>query len=196
MASTNLGTYFFDALSKAIRQGVMPKKSKESTEWFRNQAQSVAKMNRTDFIKTGAKKHTPSNIEIGNMYLFNYDPKHKKTLPVYDTFPLIFPFSIQKDRFYGINLHYLAPADRAKLMDALGSIANNDRYDETTKLGLSWQVLKQVAKGKKYEETVHCYLRKHVKSSMKYITPLSWEYTMMLPLARFKGPRAAEFRGH
>ena len=193
---TNTGTYFFDALTKAIRQGITPKKSKASTEWLRNHAMGIEKMNRSEFTKVRTLSHSPNQMEIGNMYLFNYDPKHKKTLDVYDTFPLIFPFSMQKDRFYGINMHYLKPLDRARLMDALHSIANNDKYDRTTKLEISWQVIKQAAKGKRYEETVHCYLKKHVKSAMKYIEPLSWDYVLLLPLSRFKGPKAGNYAGH
>ena len=39
----------------------------------------------------------------GYMDAFYYDPKHKATLPYYDKFPLIFPLSVGKDFFIGIN---------------------------------------------------------------------------------------------
>ena len=195
MSKTNVGKYFFDALVRSIQQGIVPKKAKESTNWWRTEAQKVDKLNKAEFIRTG-ESASPGSMEIGHMYLFNYDPKHKLKLPVYDTFPLIFPFSKTEDRFWGINLHYLPPKDRARLMDALMTITNNDKYDKTTKLELSYSVLKQVAKGKKYEETIHCYINKHVKSRMKRINPLAWEYTIMLPLAKFRGKDASKYRGH
>ena len=44
---------------------------------------------------------------LGRMYMFYYDPKHKKTLKTYDRFPLIFPIKKESDGFIGMNFHYL-----------------------------------------------------------------------------------------
>ena len=41
--------------------------------------------------------------------MFFYDPKYKKTLPYYDTFPLVLPLERIPGGFAGINFHYLRP---------------------------------------------------------------------------------------
>ena len=57
------------------------------------------------------------------MNMFFYDPKHKDTLPYYDRFPLSVIIGPAKGGFYGLNLHYLPPVLRAKMLDALMDIA-------------------------------------------------------------------------
>ena len=58
-----------------------------------------------------------------------YDAKHKATLPYYDGFPLILMLGPAKGGFMGLNLHYLPPVVRARLLDAVlaekGSITIN-----------------------------------------------------------------------
>lgn len=130
------------------------------------------------------------------MYLFNYDPKWKKELPIWDTHPIVFPFTVLQDRFYGLNLHYLPHKQRAYLMDILDTIKNNNRYDTTTKLKLSWKVLKEIAKREDYEVTIHCYLKKHIKSRLKYVLPMEWHYTAFLPLASWQGPEREKYRAY
>jgi hypothetical protein len=70
--------------------------------------------------------NTIDEKSIGKMYTFFYDPKHKETLPYYDLFPLIFVVGPAAGGFLGINLHYLPPVLRAKLMDSLYQILNNN----------------------------------------------------------------------
>lgn len=197
--ATKLSTHFHDILKTGLRKRIIPAKSKEARDWYRQAAREVTgRYNKRDFI-TGAhddKKIAKSSIAPGDMVLFNYDPKHKKTLPIYDTFPLIFPFSIDdKGRIYGINMHYLTKDKRAKLMDALHTITNNQKYDRSTKLKISYKILKNLAGVKGWEETIHCYLPSHIKSRVRKIDPRSWDSVLMLPLAKWNGPKAAQYQG-
>jgi hypothetical protein len=62
------------------------------------------------------------------MYCFFYEAKNKDdpdVLPYWDRFPLIFPIDIKGDRLLSMNLHYLPPFHRAKLMDALYTTSNS-----------------------------------------------------------------------
>ena len=120
------------------------------------------------------------------MYCFSYDAKWKDVLPYWDKFPLIFPISFKTDRMLGINLHYLPPGMRAKLMDALYTTMNNDRYDKTTKLKISYEILNGAAQFKLFKPCVKCYLFNHVKSPFMNINVNMWDYTLLLPLARFQ----------
>ena len=192
--------HFHDALVTGIRKRIIPNKTKESRDWYREVAKEITSANRSKFIKDQdpaiRQRHTPNKgLEIGSMYTFNYDPKWKKELPIYDTFPLIFPFHIESDRFLGLNMHYLPPAGRAQLMDVLYTITNNTKYNHSTKLKLSYQVLKNIAKKEAYAPTIHMYLKKHVKSKLRWIAPVEWDYTLMLPLAKWNGPDKEKYRG-
>jgi hypothetical protein len=124
------------------------------------------------------------------MYFFNYDPKYKDILPYYDTFPLVFPIEIpypgSEPGFLGINLHYLSPFLRAKLMDALYQTLNNKKYDKTTKLQIDYQILKGAGQFKYFKPCVKHYLFSHVRSPFQYIPPNNWDYVMILPMARFQ----------
>lgn len=136
---------------------------------------------RTRFLKTtviGADS-------IGKMLLFFYDPKTKKELPYYDRFPLIFPIESYKDGFLGINMHYLSPFQRAKLMDALYSIAESPRTPQQ-KLSLSYGVLKGASKFKLFKPCVKRYLYSHVRSRFFDVRPEEWDTVLVLPIERFE----------
>ena len=120
------------------------------------------------------------------MYFFGYDPKHAATLKYYDIFPLIYPIDFKNDRFLGINLHYLPPYLRARLMDSLYQVLNNDKYDKTTKLQINYQILKNTGQYKYFKPCLHMYLFSHVRSPFQYIEPKFWDYVALLPLERFK----------
>ena len=67
-------------------------------------------------------------------------------LPYYDRFPLVIPIEQHSDGFLGLNLHYINPKQRIILLDKLSEFANNSAYDATTKLRLSYAMLKQASK--------------------------------------------------
>jgi hypothetical protein len=160
----------------------------ELRDWFRDKAlqltSSQTSINRT-LNRQGAKASTVPTARIGRMLMYRYDPKHKATLPYYDKFPIIFPIEKYKDGWLGINLHYLPPVYRARLMDALYDLINNDQYDETTKLKISYKLLANVAKTRYFRPCIKRYLFSHVKSSLVEIDPKEWDYCAFLPLARF-----------
>jgi hypothetical protein len=121
------------------------------------------------------------------MYMFFYDPKHKDTLPYYDQFPLIFVIGDAKGGFMGLNLHYLPPILRAKLLDGLIDLKNNDKYNETTRLKLSYELLNGSSKFKEFKPTIKHYLTAHVKSRLALVPPSEWEIATFLPMAQWKG---------
>jgi hypothetical protein len=154
---------------------------KQNLNWYAN---LVRTMNSRD-TKLFKSYATP---EIGNMYLYMYDPKHKATLPVYDVFPLVFPIEEYSDGFLGINMHYLPPVARARLLDALMVLANNDKLDKTTKLEISYNTLANASNMfKGYNNCVKRYLFSQMRSSFHLIYPTDWPKVTMLPLQRFVG---------
>ena len=185
---------FDDILLRGVRSGQMPARTDASREWYRQQAKDTTRpQSRPEkMIKEIGKERARGRFELGNMYMFNYDPKHKATLPYYDRFPLIFPINRAKGGFMGINMHYLPPVLRAKLMDALYETSNNKYYDETTKLKLSYQTLAGATKFKEFKPCVKHYLTGQLRSRLIYISPTEWDVALFLPTARFVGATQAQ----
>jgi len=121
--------------------------------------------------------------------MYYYDAKTKEQLPYFDRFPLVFPFKTVQGGFYGLNMHYIPLTYRAVLMDALYDIANNRKYDETTRLKLSYDVLDKAAKFRFFKPCVKRYLTGQMRSKFLYVYPSEWDIALFLPLERFQGAR-------
>jgi hypothetical protein len=186
-----LAQIFDQILLKGIKSGQVPARTSTARVWYREQAKKAGKINETTLMRD--KDNTFENqFRIGNLYAFYYDPKHKKTLPYYDRFPLIFPINRAAGGFLGINFHYLPLPLRAKLMDNLYDIVNNDKYDETTKLKISYDVLNGATKYKEFRPTIKHYLTKQIRSKLLYINPVEWDIALFLDTARFEGATKTE----
>jgi len=182
---------FDDILLRGIRDGQVPARTAEAREWYRQQAQQVTKsaVRGEKLIREMGSDRYENRFRLGHMYMFAYDPKHKDTLPYYDRFPLIFPINKAKGGFLGINMHYLPPQLRAQLMDSLYTVVSNKRYDETTKLRLSYDVLSGASKFRLFKPTVKHYLTRQVRTRLVYINPTEWDVALFLPTQKFVGAR-------
>jgi hypothetical protein len=160
----------------------------KSRAWFDNRVRDMHYVSQVPeaSLMRGDQKSKGARILPGHLYMYVYDPKHKATLPYYDTFPLVFPFRAEKDGFYGINVHYLPYALRAKLMGRLLDLKNNERFDETTRLKLQWQFLSSSAKFSMVAPCVKHYLYSHVRSPFKAVHSTDWATAMLLPVEGFQ----------
>jgi len=177
---------FDEILTKGVRAGQIPARESKARDWYRETAKSYKRVNEGKLMR-GDKDRLTTRPLIGHMYMYYYEAKHAQTLPYYDRFPLVFPFRKVKGGFYGINLHYLPLAYRAKLMDSLYEISNNTRYDESTKLNLSYKVLSSAAKYRYFKPCVKRYLTSQLRSQFMYIYPSEWDIALFMPLERFQG---------
>lgn len=126
-----------------------------------------------------------NRITPGSLYMFFYDPKHKATLPYYDTFPLVFPYRAIPGGFMGLNMHYLPYQLRSRLLDGLLKFTNNTRMDKTTKLKFNWDLITSVAALAPAKACIKHYLSTHVMTQFKKIEIDHWPTAMMLPVERF-----------
>ena len=181
---------FDEILAKGIRSGQIPARTQQSRDWFRTTARKT-KVTPESVIRSERTRYK-NRVSMGKMYLFNYDPKHKATLPYYDRYPLIFPVQPADGGFYGINMHYLPHVLRARLMDALYSLSSNKRYDEKTRLKLSYNILNSVTKYKAFKPTFKRYLTNHVRSRFIEISSAEWDIALMMPLQKFAKASAGE----
>ena len=174
---------FDEILAQGVRAGQLPARTQQSRDWFRDTA-TKTKVTPESVIR-GEKARYKNRVIMGKMYLFNYDPIYIETLPYYDRYPLIFPVEKTDNGFYGINMHYLPLKLRAVLMDALYSLSRDKRYDEKTRLKLSYGILNSVAKYKAFRPTFKRYLTNHVRSRFIEISSAEWDIALMLPLQKF-----------
>ena len=147
---------------EAFRAGITPR-SRESMDWFRRKAQSMGRVNRRQLMNQDPVELRNRGV-LGNMYMYFYDPKTKDTLPYYDSFPLTIVVGPAPGGFYGLNLHYLPPVLRARMLDGLMDVTNNKNYDETTKFQVRYNMLQRTSKLKYFKPCFKHYLNEHVRS--------------------------------
>ena len=110
----------------------------KSTAWFRDKIAEFGQPSAMQLIRDGKQNTRPF---YGNLNMFFYDPKFKKTLPYYDRFPLVLPIERYSDGFLGINLHYLPMTLRLQLLDNLVDYSNNTKFDESTIIDANYSQL-------------------------------------------------------
>lgn len=184
-----MASYIFQQLGERGRaEGIDEMtRRRDARKWFRSAALKVHRVNKN--LMLDDKENLVNLIDvnsIGKMYMFSYNPKLKDILPYYDMFPLVFPIDLRKDGFLGINLHYLPPVLRAKLMNAIYQTINNTAYNNTTKLQISYSILKNASKYRYFKPCIKQYLSTHVQSSYLNIEPNNWDAALMLPTEQFK----------
>ena len=106
---------YFDKISKQIKTG------NEPYTWYRNRIKELGVPNTAELcvlVNLARRPHGLDRGNIVNLNMFIYSPKFAKTLPYYDTFPLVMPLELAEGGFYGLNFHYLPYALRARLLDA------------------------------------------------------------------------------
>lgn len=187
MVSTIFTGRFTDTVSKRFNKGDV-----ELRDWFRDKALQVTSKNTniTRLVnKQSSKANAVPNVRIGRLVMYRYDPKWKDELPYYDRFPMIFPIELYDNGWLGVNMHYLPPVYRARLMDALWDTANNASYDETMKLRVSYEIMKSASQFKYFKPCIKRYLTTHIRSPLMEIDVNEWDYALFLPLARFAKAR-------
>jgi|TARA_R110000744_G_C19202079_1_gene545055 hypothetical protein len=158
----------------------------KSTQWYKDKIKEFGKPGAMDLIRDGKRSNKPF---YGRMNMFFYDPKYKKTLPYYDTFPLVLPLEFYSDGFLGINFHYLPIPLRIKLLDGLVDYSNNNNFDESTRLVVDYSKLKSL---NIIKPTLHRYLAGQTKSQFRRIDADEFTVAALLPVQRFKKASAAE----
>jgi hypothetical protein len=161
----------------------MAKKEQESVDWLIGRARSAAGY-RNNIINNSDRSR--SSTVIGKMYFFIYDPKHKDKLPIYDKFPLVFPIERYPDGFLGLNLHYLNTNERSALLNRLTEYRTNNKYNETTKLRLSYDLLASTKNlNSLMRPCIKRYLFTQVRSNFIEITANEWSNAINLPVQNF-----------
>jgi len=173
---------------EAFRAGINPR-TQESRDWFMKKLGQIKSINRQQLMREQElelKDPSSGRQMIGNMFMYFYDPKLKDELPYYDRFPLAVVVGPAPGGFYGLNLHYLSPALRARMLDGLMEVTNNKRYDESTRFRVRYNLLQRMRKLRYYEPCFKHYLTKHIQGRVAKVYAPEWEIATFLPTAMWK----------
>ena len=127
-----------------------------------------------------------NRFEVGKMYLYHYDPKTKKQMPYYDTFPIILMAGFAEDGFYGVNLHYLPVEYRMILLSNLlnGKAVLKDGLIDSFRI--NYDILNADPMLKMFKPAFKRYLYSHIRGSIQLIPSYDWGYAAALPVENFK----------
>lgn len=180
----------FDQLEQAAIKKEIPRRTREAYTFFMNKLLFVG--------KEAAKKETRAYArreglysglpEPGRMYTFSYNPKYADSLNYYDTQPLIFCVDYRDDGkgFFGLNVHYISYFHRSMLFDQLLDITNNNKFDRSTKLNLSYKLLKSTEKYSLFKPCFKNYLFSQVRSKFIEFSASEYDMALFLPVHQFK----------
>jgi hypothetical protein len=168
-----------------VKRGIISSLRNKSQQ--QRQAFSLDKLK--EMKSRGLNKSRPM---IGGLYLYAYDAKYKEELEYWDAFPLIMPIEYYDNGWLGINFHYLHPMIRARLMDAIESVAAKTGKNERAKLKVSYDMLKGVSKAKIMAPAIKRYLAGQTRSKLLEVAKSDWDLALSLPLARWQKASASK----
>lgn len=158
-----------------------------ATKWFKKAAQTIQSKMPPGMIDLKTEKEPP----IGELVLFRYDPKHKETLPYYDIHPLVLVCWWTNTDVYGINLHYIPPPIRKKLIEKMLEL--KDRYKPYDSKSSKKKYVEAVlpfleafGNSDMFSHTYKHYLLSNVRSKFGVINKEWWKVVIKLPLQDFK----------
>ena len=184
MATKKLIDRIQESLAK---EGLQPRTNAART-WLRSKVKDLTP-SKSALMRDQERLRNKSMI--GRMYFYFYDPKTKDSMPYYDRFPLVIPIERYNDGFLGLNLHYIHPKHRLILLDKLSDTLTNDKYDETSRLRVSYPFLSSASKIFEATPCIKRYLFSHIESRFLEITANEWDIAAMLPMESFVGAKTS-----
>ena len=176
--------YLIDRIKESLAKEGLNNRSSKARTWLQAK---IKNLNPTKQALLADRDRLKNNAIIGRMYFYFYDPKTKDKLPYYDRFPLVLPIEQYNDGFLGLNLHYIHPKQRIILLDKLSEFANNSKFDKTTRLRLSYDLLSSASRVFEHQPCLKRYLYNHIESRFLEINADEWDIAALLPMESFVG---------
>lgn len=175
----------FQRYDRRAAEAGVPRNTAAAIDWFRDVIRKDKAVNFDKVSEQARKLDARVTFAPGNMFTYTYDPKYKKEMPFYDTFPLIIVVEKTETGWYGINVHYLPPILRAKLFKDILYFKKNPRAiaDALAKHPLTLPCLKQ-------------YLSKQLRTRPVGIPKEEWEIAIQLPFEGFQKASNAHVWGN
>jgi hypothetical protein len=128
-----------------------------------------------NLIKVTRGFDSPRIIKPGLLLTYYYSPK-TENLPYYDQYPLVLITEVNEKGWMGINIHYLPPSIRNKIL--LEDKVQLKRDVENRFIDVDERYIKFATKR---------YLRKQVNGKITEIPPEEWKIAINLPFEKFTG---------
>lgn len=191
---SNMVEKYWDKFFKA-NPNTIDKYSEEALNWFRVRISKDLQVKAEKIIQSkDFKKRSGTAAITGKLMLFEYEaesPGDRET-GVYDRFPMVFMYDLKEINgnfvFYGLNVHYLTPLQRANLYKALMKIKTTKGLTANTRIFAEWSLIKQAAGSKIAERAVHAYRVDRMQSRFVEIPPKDWIVAVFLQLQRWVRP--------
>ena len=152
-----------------------------SASWYMKTVRNIASgLNQPNEVFGSDLGEYTQRLDIGQMYAFKYNPKHKETLPYYDVFPLVIPIKKYTGGFLGINFHYLPIPLRLKLWEKFAPLTLEDRR-------IGW---KKIAGWRYIKPCVKRYSAKAVRTKFVPVRDEAMNIAVYMPVQRFKKQKA------
>jgi len=166
MATDNI----YSRYARRAQEAGVTRGTKESIDWFRK---TIRKDRRPTFdrVSEGLKN---SRVQPGGLFIYEYIPKNKERIPFYDRNPCTLILEMTKDGWYGLNLHYLPPVIRARLLAEF--------YRKST-TGLN--IAKRIGSSAEGKRALKRYIGSQVRGRMKRVPKEDWEIAIQLPFENF-----------
>lgn len=167
MATENI----YSRYARRAREADVTRGSKDSVDWFRK---AIRKDRRPSFerVQEGLKS---GRIQPGGMFIYEYIPLSKERIPYYDQYPLVLVLEMTKNGWYGLNLHYLAPAVRAKVLAEFWSRSRS---------GLN--IAKAIGRSQYGKQALKRYVATQTRGTPKRVPKADWEIAISLPFEGFQ----------
>lgn len=127
---------------KLAEKAQLHKGTLKAIEQYRKLAQNEPEVSNITSIIEGFDRI--SRLRAGDMIIFEYFAKGNETLPYWDRYPLVMVTKITQTGWEGLNLHYLHPSIRSRIIYDLkkgkSSISKNDLTKPAFKKYLASQV--------------------------------------------------------
>ena len=132
-----------------------------------------------------------SNFYPGQVFLYNYLPKHAKDMKYYDYFPLVILLDARPGMVMGLNLHYLPHRERFLLLKNLyETLKGVKKVDKKTLLDINYEILQGMRTQYLSKPCLKKYLIPYIVGGKVIPIPLDdLPYISNIPLERFReGP--------
>jgi len=162
-----------------------------SARWYQTAVREYASgINTFQEVQNSDLGKVATQLDVGKMYMFAYDPMTKETLPYWDNLPLVVICDPLPTGFSGINLHYLSPLLRANLLDRL--MPSVDKVDSDSKLRSDWSFVRNFSRFPETRKSTKRYLTQQIRGQMIEVNPRHWKSAVFLPVQQFQGASASK----
>lgn len=184
-----------DIERKALDKRKIKRLEKQSVDWFVHKigarrrsktpnAENYEDFSGEDFLR--GRRGVENRFEPGQMFLYRYDAKTKDQLPYWDAYPLVMPIEIYDDGWLGVNIHYVPPYLRARLLGLIRGTMRSEKLSREAKAKITYGLIKDSSKFSIMKPAIKRYLSSHVKTKIVRVHPQEWENVIFLPMDDFQ----------